>query len=479
MTFIDAEIQIGEAFEPLLYPARHKAFYGGRGGAKSHSFAEVLVMRVAERKLKWLCCREVQKSIKESVHALLSKKILDRGLGDYYRILDTEIQHRDRSPAFLFEGLRTLGAGAGLKSLEDLDGAWVEEATRVSKDNLKTLTPTVRKAGSEVWFSWNPMLEVDAVDKMFRGDTPPPDSVIRQVSWRDNPWFPFTTMPAEMEDDRINRPGTYHHVWEGGYKVNWEDVFFDADALVSMREDVMSPIAEGCLIQAGNRVKFYPGVDPWLQVFESPRAGHDYVIGGDVSEALPKGDKHSAHVFRRGLVAEQVARFAPDCNEAELGRRMVLVANWYGQHGHTVPVAPESNSMGRATVIAIQETDYPDLFWYREQGTRNRTPRPGWHTNTSSRPVLLADFAAAVKEDCVIIHAQETLDQMCTFLRRENGKPEAAEGCQDDEVFGAAIAYQLIQRTQPGRTQVTLGTTEAPRQHAFGGAAAAEVPWDA
>lgn len=441
-------MQLPRAFVPLLAPARYKAYYGGRGSAKSRSFAAVLVARAFEQPLKILCCREVQKSVKESVKALVEEEIAREGLTGAFRFLDTEVRGVNGS-LFLFEGLRN--NPDAIKSMEGLDIAWVEEANRASGRSLELLIPTVRKEGSELWFSWNPELEIDPVDKLFRGPTPPPDAVIRRVTYRDNPWFPAVLERERLHDLSVSA-AKHAHVWEGGYKLAWDDVFFDQARLLAMAADLRPPAAVGSLVQVGEQVKFVANVDPWLEVFEAPQRGAAYVLGGDVSEGTSEGDQHSAHVLKRGLTVEQVARFAPQCGPDELGRRMVLAAKWYGQHGSAVPVAPERNNLGIATVIAIQDTRYRHLYTYAEPG-EGGGEKAGWVTTKSSRPLMLADLAEAILDGSLVVRSELTRTQLLTFLKQPNGKPEASKGCHDDEVLGLAIAYQLIQRTKPRTEQ--------------------------
>ena len=214
------ELKLPYAFRELRQPARHKAYYGGRGGAKSHSFAQELILRGFERgELRWLCAREIQKSLSASVKQLLEDKIREAGLGPsseggngFYRIKERSIVGGAGKVEFLFEGLRT--NPDSVRSMEGLDGAWVEEANTVSKRSIELLVPTIRKPRSELWWSWNRRHTTDPVDAMFLGGDPPPDSIVRNVSWADNPWFP-DVLRQEMEWDRTRDSDKWLHIWEG------------------------------------------------------------------------------------------------------------------------------------------------------------------------------------------------------------------------------------------------------------------------
>lgn len=205
---IDADFP--EAFEPLFGGARYKVYYGGRGAAKSWNFARALLIRGAMKPQRVICAREFQNSIADSVHQLLSDQVEALGLGGFYRILKTEIVGANGS-TFSFEGLRR--NIASLKSFEGADVCWVEEATDVSKASWDILIPTIRKAGSEIWVSFNPELDTDETYRRFV-KTPPPNSVVKKVTWNDNPWFP-EVLRSEMQHLKANDFDSYLTVWEG------------------------------------------------------------------------------------------------------------------------------------------------------------------------------------------------------------------------------------------------------------------------
>lgn len=214
-----SSVQLPEVFADLWKPARYKAFYGGRGSAKSHSFAQALVIQAAQAPLRVLCAREIQKSIKDSVKRLLDDKIAASGLSSFYQSTETEIRGANGS-LFVFGGLRT--NADSIKSLEGIDRCWVEEANTVSQASLNILVPTIRKPNSELWFSWNPRYADDPVDAMFRGEAgPPPNSIVRQVNYTENPWFP-DVLRDELEFDKRRDPDKYAHVWLGEYSRNSE-----------------------------------------------------------------------------------------------------------------------------------------------------------------------------------------------------------------------------------------------------------------
>lgn len=206
-------ISVPRKLKPLLAPRRYKGAYGGRGGAKSHFFAEQIVVRCLVKPTRAVCIREVQNSIKDSVRQLLVDKIEKLGVGSQFEVLDAEIRGPQGS-LIVFKGMQSYNA-ANIKSLEGYDIAWVEEAQTLSQHSLDLLRPTLRKPGSELWFSWNPLHKTDPVDKFFRKN-PPPEAISVAINWRDNPWFP-DVLRREMEHDFEVDEDKADHIWNGAY----------------------------------------------------------------------------------------------------------------------------------------------------------------------------------------------------------------------------------------------------------------------
>lgn len=200
--------------EPLFTPHRYKVFKGGRGSAKSWSVAQALLSLGYQRKLRILCAREIQKSIQDSSYKLLADQVERLDLGGYYDVLKTEIRGTNGTE-FLFRGLGNLTAES-IKSFEGVDLVWVEEAHTVSARSWELLIPTIRKPRSEIWITYNPDEETDPVDVNFVQRNPP-DCVVTEINWNDNPWFP-DVLRAEKDYLYSVDPDTAAHVWGGGYR---------------------------------------------------------------------------------------------------------------------------------------------------------------------------------------------------------------------------------------------------------------------
>lgn len=195
----------------LFEPARYKVAHGGRGSGKSWAFARALIIMSAKKPLRILCGREVQKSIKDSVHRLLNDQIQALGLGASFDVLENEIRGKNGS-LFLFAGL-SQHTVESIKSFEGVDICWLEEAQVITKRSYDVLLPTIRKDGSEVWLSLNPDMDTDETYQRFVSN-PPASALVEQVNWRDNPWFP-AVLEAERQETLRRDPENYDNIWEG------------------------------------------------------------------------------------------------------------------------------------------------------------------------------------------------------------------------------------------------------------------------
>lgn len=205
------EMTIPKAFKFLLKPKRYKAAYGGRGSGKSHSIVRILLAIGMNKPIRVICAREIQKSIKDSVHQLLADVIRSNpSLNAFYEIQETVIKGKNGTE-FKFRGLKH--NTSDLKSLEGADICWIEEAENVSDNSYEILIPTIRKEGSEIWASFNVRNITDPTYRRFITDAGD-DTIAVKVSWRDNPYFP-SVLKKEMEKLKATDEAAYLHVWEG------------------------------------------------------------------------------------------------------------------------------------------------------------------------------------------------------------------------------------------------------------------------
>lgn len=221
------DLNTAPIFEPLLESKRYKGAKGGRGSGKSHFFAECIIeTMLINPDARIVCIREIQRSLKFSSKALIESKINSLGVSEYFDVTLTEIRAKRGNGLIIFQGMQDHTADS-IKSLEGFDVAWVEEAQNLSKRSLELLRPTIRKENSELWFSWNPENETDAVDSFFKQmqDNYATDYILIHANFSDNPFLP-TELFNEQEYDRRFNPSTYEHIWLGGYNTKSDALIF-------------------------------------------------------------------------------------------------------------------------------------------------------------------------------------------------------------------------------------------------------------
>lgn len=203
-------IELPPVFKTIWEPYRFKVYKGGRGSSKSHSVARYLIVQSLRSRKRILCAREFQNSIADSVHRLISDLIESHGLGAYFDIQRNSITSVCGSE-FLFYGLaRNIDS---IKSIEGIDICWVEEGQRVSRASWDKLLPTIRKEGSEIIITYNPEFDTDPTHVDFVTNRKP-NSIVCDVNWRDNPWFP-DVLNQERLNCKAHDYEKYLHIWEG------------------------------------------------------------------------------------------------------------------------------------------------------------------------------------------------------------------------------------------------------------------------
>ncbi len=237
-----AQIKLPPKLIPVFQgPARYRGAYGGRGSAKTRSFAlmtAVVGYQAGRSGVSGniLCGREHLANLDDSSMEEVKAAIRSVDwLEAYYDIGEKYIRSRDGRIKYIFTGLRhNIG---GVKSKARILIAWVDEAEQVAETAWRTLLPTVRENKSEIWVTWNPEQPDSATHKRFR-ETPPDDAKIVELNYNDNPWFP-AELETERDEDYRKRPETYEHVWEGAFHTITDALIFK-DRFVSEDFEVTS-----------------------------------------------------------------------------------------------------------------------------------------------------------------------------------------------------------------------------------------------
>mgnify|MGYP001003144776 CR=1 FL=1 len=232
-----ATIQLPPKLVPVFTgEARYRGAYGGRGSAKTRSFAKMTAIHgyrigAAGGEGQILCAREFMNSLDESSMEEIKAAIRSEPfLNAYYEIGEKFIRSNDGRIKYTFSGLRhNLDS---IKSKARIILCWIDEAEPVSEEAWRKLIPTIREEGSEIWVTWNPERKNSSTHARFR-ENPPDGAKIAELNWRDNPWFP-EVMEQERVNDFTKRPDSYRHIWEGDFVTVVEGAYY-AQAIATAR----------------------------------------------------------------------------------------------------------------------------------------------------------------------------------------------------------------------------------------------------
>lgn len=224
---MEINVNLPEKLIPVFNgPADYRGAYGGRGGAKTIGFAQMAIidiMQPPKKPWRFLCARELQKSLKDSVFSVIDSQIDEMGVAKEFERGKEFIRHKNRNE-FLFYGLRT--NIAEVKGLHGVRRTWIEEAQKASQSSLTYLIPTVMRdfPDCELWATWNPDDEDDPIHKMFVHDA---DETFRctKINWDDNPWFPDSLNKVRLRDLK-NNPQRYDWIWNGNFNINMEGAVY-------------------------------------------------------------------------------------------------------------------------------------------------------------------------------------------------------------------------------------------------------------
>ena len=311
-----------------------------------------------------------------------------------------------------------------------------------------------------------------------------------QLAWR------RATIAEQFEGDARSFRQEFPSTAEEAFLVSG-NAFFDEEALQDYARRTKRPVARGNLVTVNKGIVFRPAERGYLQIFELPAKNGHYVIGADTAEgklaaAVDTGisdpdaerggrDFNSASVIlveeeleyqddaghrkvkrekRNRQVATLHGRMDPDVFAEQLARLGYFYSCAGGMQKRSTRrpalIAVERNhASGQSTLRELRRTHkYPRLFWHRRINVREEKPSDvlGWVTNSDTRMAMLDELAAAVRQGRIGIASADTVREMTTFVRGQDGKPEAQEGTHDDRVLDLGITWQLAQHHHSDQT---------------------------
>lgn len=384
--------QVIPCLEVFRKPAPYKITFGGRGSGKSWSIASLLMQELTAEKHNLVCCREIQKSLDDSVYKLCVETIKRLKLGGWNVLQD--VLENENGSRVIFRGLKDLRAGNAIKSLEGYDRAWIEEAQSVSAESLQTLIPTIRMNGSEIWASYNPNTEEDAIESLKLRE----GAVVVKCNWNDNPWF-TEKLAKDREADYKFNPDLARHIWEGEY-----------------------------LSQADNAVMSRIAVHEAMER-EVDETG-DYQIAVDVARY---GSDSSIISMRKGLKLRELKEYKNMSLVELCGHIEVMAGN-----NHNMTIKVDETGVGGGVVDILQSRGYKNViginFGSKPQDTDKFADLPSemWCTFPISDVSLLNDsglFHELTDRRFSYDHkARRVVESKDSYKSRNNGKsPDKAD----------------------------------------------------
>ena len=372
--------EIPRVYAPLLEPARYKGAWGGRGSAKSHTFAERLIDdSMYEKGLRSVCIREVQESLKNSSKRLLEDKLIQYRLteADGFKVFSDVIE-TPGDGIITFQGMKDQNAES-IKSLEGYQRAWVEEAQTLSVRSLSLLRPTIRADGSELWFSWNPRRKTDAVDAMLRGTELPTGAVVVRANWSDNPKFP-QVLEIERQDCLRLNPEQYEHIWEGGYATVLEGAYYARSLADARKEGRVGRVSRDPLMELrqfwdiGGTGAKADACAIWIAQFvgREIRLLDYYEVTGQPLAA------HLEWLRGRGYGPEKSSIWLPHDGRTNDKVFSVSYESALREAGYNVEVAPNQGAGAASARVEAARRLFPSC-WFNEATTAAGLEALGWY----------------------------------------------------------------------------------------------------
>lgn len=373
-------------FQPLLTPSRYKGAWGGRGSGKSHFFGEALVERALTfpgenggEGHRGVCIREIQNTLKESSKRLIEDKLQAMGLRerDGFKVF-SDVIATPGDGIITFQGMQDSNAES-IKSLEGYSTAWTEEAQTLSARSLMLLRPTIRRPGSELWFSWNARRKSDPVDLLFRGEHPPTGSVAVLANYRDNPYF-----PAVLEQERLDclraEPDQYPHIWEGAYASVLVGAYFAVSLVAARAERRIGRVSADPLLPILLFVDI-GGTGARSDAFAIWAA---QVVGREVrvlNYYEQQGQPISAHLLwlrEQGYTPNKARIYLPHDGEQHDMVYDVSYESAFRSAGYDVEVIPNQGRGAAALRVASGRRMFPSM-WFHEETCQPGLDALGWY----------------------------------------------------------------------------------------------------
>ena len=421
------QIRIPEKLIPVFTgKADVRGAYGGRGSAKTRSFAKMSAVKAYAwskegRKGIILCGRQHLNSLDDSSMEEIKMAIESEDwLLDHFEIGDKYIRTKDGNVEYKFSGLdRNISS---VKSKSHILLCWIDEAEPVTESAWVTLIPTIREEGSELWVTWNPEREGSPADLRFRKMDDPLYKVV-ELNWRDNEKFPDKLM-REMERGKENRPEQVDHIWEGGYKTVIVGAYFTKQLLKAKEEGRIGAVAPDELMtykafaDIGGTGRRSDNFAMWIVQF----VGRQVLT---VNHYESQGQSIGAHLLwlrEHGYTAGNTTIWLPHDGETNDKVFDVNYQSAFQKAGYTAEILPKQGAGAAMTRVEVARRVFPNV-WFNEKTTEGGVKALSWYHEKidENRQIGLGpdhDWSS---------HSADAFGMMCIVYENHNEQSPAIE----------------------------------------------------
>lgn len=453
-----------EAYLSLLYDDSHRylVLYGGAGSGKSVFAVQRYLVRLMSLPMcNLLVVRAVAATNRDSTYALFRQMITRWGLDGLFRCLDSDLRITcQNGNSVIFKGLDD---AEKLKSVTfpkgELTEIWIEEASEIEEADFDQLDVRLRGRGAkkQITLTFNPISVLHWLKKRFF-DSPEDRAVTLRTTYRDNRYLD-EDYKQTLERYRETDPYFYSVYCLGDWGVLGQTIF-DARKVTERLAEIGAPVRQGEFVFEtwyspdadevlidNNTIRFVDMSTGPIKIYQEPRSGVPYVIGGDTA------GEGSDFFVGQGLdnsTGVQVCTLRGQMDEDIYARQMYCLGIWYNR----ALLSIEAN-FSSYPIRTLEKLRYSNLFVRQAEDSFTHRIRQsyGFKTTLVTRPLILAELVEIVREHADWLNDKATLEEMLTFVRNDKGRPEAEAGAHDDCIMALAIAYYSREQQSTGVRQ--------------------------
>lgn len=329
--------------------------------------------------LRSVCIREIQKDLAQSSKALIEAKLGTMGLSEAggFRVFREQIS-TPGDGIIIFKGMNDYTADS-IKSLEGFKRGWWEEAQGATQNSINLYRPTMRAAGSQMWWSWNPRRKLDPVDQMFRGEEKPTGAVVVRANWRDNPWF-TKELEQERRDCLRMQPDQYDHIWEGSYVAVIAGAYYAKSLNAAKGENRIGRVPFDPLM----RVRVFCDIGGTGAKADAFAMWPAQFIGREIrtrdyyeAQGQPLAT-HIAFLHSKGYTPDRADIYLPHDGETNDRVFDVSFESAFRKAGYTVVVIPNQGKGAAKMRVEAGRRMFPAI-WFDEESTEGGRAALGWY----------------------------------------------------------------------------------------------------